>query len=320
MNNTISNGERLKSSPRDVFMYLFATITLYFSVWSIINLLHQHINVLFPDPLNPYFEPGSSMRWSMALLITIFPAYLWVSRFLHRDLLVNPEKIEIRVRRWLMYLTLFLAALLVIGDLVALIYSFLEGEITTRFVLKVLSVLVVAGAVFWYYLYDLRAKASPLSGRALLFVRGAIIFVALAVIAGLFVAGSPFKQRLLRFDRQKVNDLQNIQWQAVNYWQKKQALPPDLEALRDDISGYAVPRDPQTGAGYEYRTTGDRTFELCAEFNLPSSGGTTFYARPYPIPELPQGESWDHKEGRTCFERTIDPDLYPPQKPVPMVR
>jgi hypothetical protein len=23
-------------------------------------------------------------------------------------------------------------------------------------------------------------------------------------------------------------------------------------------------------------------------------------------------ESWDHEQGRTCFERIIDPDVYPP--------
>ncbi len=320
---SISDKIIVKSSPRDVFMHLFATIALYFSAWSVINLLIQYISAVFPDPLNHYFEPGSSTRWSMALLIIIFPAYLWVSRFLHRDLVANPEKSDLRVRRWLLYLTLFLAALLIIGDLVALIYNFLEGELTMRFFLKVLSALAVGAAVFWYYLYDLRARPGPLAPHALLFVRGAVAAIAAIIIAGFFVAGSPFKQRLARFDAQKIGDLQNIQWQVVNYWQRKEKLPATLEELRDDISGYAAPRDPQSAAVYEYRTTGslaeDRSFELCAEFNLASqeSKEKNFYARPYPVAEG-LNESWEHGAGRACFSRTIDPDLYPPQKAVPL--
>ena len=310
----------MKSSPRDVFMYLFATIALYLSAWSVINLLIQYINVAFPDPLNSYYQPGSSIRWSMALLIIIFPAYFWVSRFLHRDLVAQPGKSELRIRRWLLYLTLFLAALLIIGDLVALIYNFLEGELTTRFSLKVLSVLAVAAAIFWYYLYDLRAKAAPLAPKALFFVRGAITAIGIIIIIGFFVAGSPFKQRLVRFDSQKTADLQNIQWQVVMYWQKKQKLPSTIDELRDDITGYISPRDPQSGTAYEYRATGTRTFELCAEFNLTSqdSQDKNSYARPYPTMEGSgaMNESWDHVAGHVCFSRTIDPDLYPPQKPL----
>src|SRR5438132_4874360 len=43
--------------------------------------------------------------------------------------------------KWLIYLTLFVAALIIIGDLVSLIYNFLGGDVTIKFVLKALSVL-----------------------------------------------------------------------------------------------------------------------------------------------------------------------------------
>ena len=32
----------------------------------------------------------------------------------------------------------------------------------------------------------------------------------------------------------------------------------------------------------------------------------------YPYPGAGINESWDHQEGRTCFSRTIDKDIYPP--------
>ena len=60
------------------------------------------------------------------------------------------------MRRWLTYVTLFGAACTLIGDVMSLVYSALGGELTTRFVLKVVIVGAIAGTIFWYYLSDLR--------------------------------------------------------------------------------------------------------------------------------------------------------------------
>jgi hypothetical protein len=143
----------------------------------------------------------------------------------------------------------------------------------------------------------------------------------------------------VRFDSQKVGDLQNIQWQVVNYWQQKNKLPQTLDELRNDISGYVSPVDPQSGTAYEYRAmgstnspqagstgspqAGDLSFELCAEFNLASSEQGLSYTntKPRPIDGGGVAESWDHPAGRHCFSRTIDPEFYPPtplRKPVPV--
>jgi len=309
-----------KSSPRDVFMYLLGTILLYFCAWSVINLLLEYMNVAFPDPLNPFYNAGDSIRWALAFLIIMFPVYFWVSRFLHKDIVREPGKSDIKIRKWLLYFTLFVAALLIIGDLVALIYNFLQGEITVRFVLKVVFVLAVAAAVFWYYLYDLRKVPGTFSRQAKVFVWSVIVALVAVVVAGFFVAGSPFTQRLVRFDTQKVNDLQALQSQIVNYWQQKYKLPARLGDLADSISGFTPPTDPQSGAAYEYIMTASTSFQLCAQFNLPSTAAEVGAARSVPVAPYPYGtaggnENWDHGQGRTCFTRTIDPQLYKPIKP-----
>ena len=51
-----------------------------------------------------------------------------------------------------------------IGDLTYLIDRVLGGELSTRFVLKVLTVGTIAGTAFWYYLSDLRRDEKE--GRA----------------------------------------------------------------------------------------------------------------------------------------------------------
>ena len=297
-------------------MYLLATITLYFTAYSVITLLFAYINVGFPDALDAmYGGVGDTIRWSLALLIIIFPVYLWVSRFLHRDMVADPGKQDIKIRKWLLYLTLFLAAILAIGDLVALIYNFLQGEITMRFILKVVSVFAVAAGVFWYYLYDLRRAPGPLAPKAKWFVWGVIAAMIAIIVCGIVVAGSPFKQRLVKFDIQKVNDLQEIQSQTIFYWQQKQKLPATLGDLTDSISGFKAPTDPQSGASYEYRTTGTLSFQLCADFNVSSGDAQVGAIRA--VPAYPMGvsggtDNWQHGAGTQCFDRTIDPQLYKP--------
>lgn len=156
------------------------------------------------------------------------------------------------------------------------------------------------------------------------FAYSIIFIVTCAVIGGFFVVGSPREERLRRFDERRIDDLQMIQSEIVNFWQAKGVLPKTLDVLNDDIRGVAVPRDPETGLEYEYSIKGELTFELCAKFNLPSRQEgqdlvlSTRSTQPSPDyisrPNYYGPESWQHEAGLACFERTIDPDIYKPIK------
>ncbi len=289
-------------------MHLLNTITLYISAFSFLNLVFDYINFAFPDKLNPYYDPGSSIRWTLSLFIIIFGVFVWTSRFIEKDLVNNPAKNELKIRRWLIYLTVFLAALLLIGDLVALIYNFMNGDLTAPFILKVLSVLALGGVVFWYYIYDLKKIPGDFSPKARFVIWGSIIAALAVIVYGFYIAGSPFKQRQVRFDSQRVSDLQTIQSQTVYYWQQKGKLPQSLGDLVDSISGFTPPADPDTNQSYEYKTTGNLSFELCADFSLPSDESKT-YAQRYAIPAGSK-DNWEHSAGHVCFSRSIDPELY----------
>jgi hypothetical protein len=146
-------------SAREAFMYLLLFTTLYIGTYNLGNLLFQFINRAFPDPasyaLDNYIR--ESIRWSVASLIVALPVFLYMSRLTNRARRADPNKRSSPIRRWLTYLTLFAAACVLIGDVVMLVFNVLGGELTTRFVLKVLTVGVIAGTVFWYYLSELRS-------------------------------------------------------------------------------------------------------------------------------------------------------------------
>ncbi len=148
-----------KTSPKDVFLHLLAIITLYVSAASFLTLIYQYANVLFPDIASPdysYSGNYSAIRWAIASLIVVFPVFLFTSKHLNKSYEKSPSKRGLRIRKWLVYFTLFAAALIIIGDLVTLINTFLSGELTARFIIKVLAVFFVAGNTFFYYLWDLR--------------------------------------------------------------------------------------------------------------------------------------------------------------------
>ena len=157
-----------------------------------------------------------------------------------------------------------------------------------------------------------------------IFIYSVIGIVAAAIIAGFFIAGSPKNERLLMFDGQRVNDLQNIQGQILYFWQSKNKLPDKLSDLNDSLRGVNVPKDPETGAEYSYKVNPPLSFDICANFDLPSES-TNFKTSPRMAPTMPApyggyypapDQNWEHGAGNACFSRTIDKDFYPPVKPV----
>lgn len=145
-------------AAREAFMYLLNFLTLYISAFSFGTLLFQFINRALPDPLRQFEASIQAIRGATAALIIAFPIFAIISWFLAKELAENPEKRSSKIRKWLTYITLFIAAGVIIGDLITLIRTFLEGELTFRFVLKVASIFVISGTIFGYYLWDMRKE------------------------------------------------------------------------------------------------------------------------------------------------------------------
>lgn len=307
-----------KTTPKDFFLWLGALIALYGSVTSFITLLFEYINNAYPDPLAYFGDPyGGAVRTSMAMLIVLVPATIILFRLIRGSIDTEPSKAGIWVRRWALVLTLFIAGTAVVIDLITIINTFLGGEISIRFFLKSAVVLLVAVGVFLHFLADVKGYWIVHGKKANLIGVGVGILALISVVSGFFIIGTPGEVRALRFDAQKVSDLQNIQYQIVYYWQTKETLPSQLSELADPLSGSIVPVDPETGAEYRYERTSDASFKLCATFGKPTpdtAGMGQYPGRDIAVTSWgPQmDENWIHGEGEHCYERTIDPERYPP--------
>ena len=125
------------NTPKNFALQLGALITLYVSLTSLMTLLFAVITVAFPDAADGYYtveSATSTIRFSAAILIVFFPVYLWLTRTLNQ-IRRKEDGVYLTLTKWLIYLSLLGGGGVLLGDLVAVIYNFLEGEITTRFVL-----------------------------------------------------------------------------------------------------------------------------------------------------------------------------------------
>ena len=301
-----------KNTPRDFFLHAGAFITLYLGAIALITLLFSVINFSIPDPLagSYYNDPYSGpLRFAIASLLVLAPISVYLFFLIQGAARQNPERLTLGVRKWLTYITLFVAGATVVGDVIVLLNSFLGGSLPTAFLLKVVTILAVMGAGFGYFILDIRKYWILHADNSRYVGVGLLGFVLASIVGGMTLIGSPMTQRDYRIDNQQVQDLSMISYQVLSYWQTAKVLPEDLAALDNPLSQYRTPTAPEGQPAYTYTKKGDLSFELCATFKQasPQQGTYTSYQSGFV-----EEEKWDHGAGETCFARTIDPKLFTP--------
>jgi hypothetical protein len=289
-------------SSRDAFLYLLSFATLATWSGSLGSMLFRFIDRWFPDPVarNHVYNLRNAVTWQMASVAVAFPIFLLVMRAILREAQDRPERLQSGVRKWLTYIALLLTAGAMICDLIWFLDYFLTGELTSRFLLKALTVMLICGAIFVYYLSSLRwdrnTNFAYAKSRSLKFGIGAAAVVIASFCMGIGVAGTPSAQRHMEADQRRVQDLRGIAY-AVQSWHKRAEsdksfapLPPSLVALESRGISFSRAVDPETNASYEYHVKSDTGYELCA----------TFSGAHEPDPGA-AAQFWYHGKGRTCF-------------------
>jgi hypothetical protein len=158
---------RAQLSARDAFWYLLMFGTLYWSAFYLGDLLFGFINLAFPDDVANIYNDGTEyvergIRWATAAVIVSFPVFMFASLRIGKEVAADPTRRNSAMRKWLTYITLLVAAGAIVGDGITLIFNVLSGELTLRFVLKVLVVAAIAVTVFGYYTWSMRGDDEAL--------------------------------------------------------------------------------------------------------------------------------------------------------------
>lgn len=139
-------------SAREAFFYALMFLALAMTAWHITTLGFALIDRWLPDVTERsggYRIPA--IRWSVSFLVVFFPLFLIMSTRAARKARQDQGMRRSAVRKWFGYITLFLAALTLLGDLIAAIYALLNGDLTLRFVAKAGLVAITAGLIFLYF-------------------------------------------------------------------------------------------------------------------------------------------------------------------------
>ncbi|HXW57017.1 MAG TPA: DUF5671 domain-containing protein [Candidatus Cybelea sp.] len=298
------------TAAKDAFLYLLEFSTLAIWTWGVGSILFTLIDQWFADALfsgnyNQAFETYN-IAASMASVLVAFPIYLLVARTTICDRTRHPEKLNSPVRKWLTYMALVIAAAVFIGDLITTVTYLLRGELTSRFLAEVAVVFLLSGGVLFYYLLGLRRTEERAASSRLGLDRSMAVVSALLVVSTVILGfrdiGAPRRQRLLRADQRRIEDLHQLASRLKLRWSSAHNLPQRL----DELAGGSL-ADPLTQRPYDYHPKQASQYELCANFSADSRREARGGNR----------STWSHPAGLYCFElnAAFETDNPPPYLP-----
>jgi len=293
------------------FYYLLSLVALIFSAISLGLILFGVIDKSVADAFvqDYYRNLDGQFKFAISALLIASPIYYLSVSLINKGLKREELSMESPLRRWLTYLIIFVNALIILGVFIGIFYNFLSGALTARFLLKLLSVLLIASVIFSYYFYDIRRKV--IEGKDKLnryfgIISG--ILVILVFISAWFFVEMPADARAKRLDQNLMNHIYQIENAVNNYYALYNRLPLDLEELQADREIYLEKRylsDPETSRLIEYRIEEDNGFSLCAEFRRDSEEFNN------DRPVYGRGSDKSYRAGYSCIEGELWSKLAP---------
>jgi hypothetical protein len=267
---------RSYGSAREAFLLI-----VYFSLLGMVatqvgGLAFAYIDRLFADDLtrgtNAYQWANSGLRWSISSLVVGYPIFLFLGWRLAAKKRRDPDRRRSRVRAWLTYVTLIFAAGALIGDLVAVVYQFLEGGLTARFLSKAGVVGVISAAILWNYSRDAERMTGgvDLPGRMLAIVSTLVVAALVAWAFSIVRSPAAALQRVEHL----ITMTRLADCHLTYFGRLDDEFPPmraalaELGARKPIAAGCAEPDpiDPISGEAYRYRRIDADSYELCATF------------------------------------------------------
>lgn len=290
------------------FFYMLSLVALVFTAISTGMIIFQIINKTMSDLVNSGMYSSGALKFAISAIIIAAPIYYITMWRINKSLRLGQMNPQSGIRRWLTYLILFVVSVVVIGWLIATVNSFLDGQMTWKFILKFLTVLAISAIIFTYYLYDIKRGQTNGQDKVIcVYLYATILVVLSSFVAALFFVESPKAAGQRRHDEAIVDSFNNISAAVNQYYVLNQKLPANLQELVDQAAGgkyyYLTPdslMDQVTKEPYVYEIVNGSDYRLCATF-LSSTKDTTnndldsryrFDGR------------WTHEAGYQCLDQT----------------
>lgn len=156
------------SSPTmwDAFEHILMFISMYVLAITIGLTLSLFVEKWFPGAPDMYESGNNSWKLSMlrgyiASLIVSYPLFAFFFLRITRRTMDNPFVRTLKARKFLIYLTLVVAFIIVISNIISIIFNFLNGNVTLNFFLNFLIIVSISSLIFFYYLQQVKEDRQP---------------------------------------------------------------------------------------------------------------------------------------------------------------
>jgi hypothetical protein len=291
-------------SAKYAFFYLLSLVALVFLSISVGIIVFQIINKEIVDIINDYavnYNDGA-MKFAISSIIVSAPIYYLTSRQIYKNLFKGDLDKDAGVRKWLTYFILLVSVVVMIGFLIATINSFLGGDLTTKFILKTLTALIISGTVFSFYLYDIRRENIQGQKNKVisLYAWVSLTLILVVFVFSWFVVDSPVETRNKKIDGEIISDLYEINSAVLNYYNTNDKIPADLDVLLNNPDGFRLSvqaiQHPNSDKYYDYEVLSDDEYKICADFL--TSNMEDNIDRYY-------GNEYNHDGGYQCFSQKV---------------
>ncbi|WP_198666059.1 DUF5671 domain-containing protein [Tropicimonas sp. IMCC34043] len=252
-------------SAGEALLQALILVALAMTAANVLSLGFALIDRALPATAELPLRAGTrTIRWSVSALIVFFPLYLWLGHRANRALATAPGRRRAPIRKWIGNATLFVAAIVLLSDLLYVIYALLNGDLTARFAAKAALVAVTAGLV----LLPLRAEMrdTPAPGTSLRAPAALALLVVPLAILGLVATGGPGKGRIERRDEARIRDLATFSVYANCVAQTHGGTLPETLGIDPDCQWDVRFADPFSNAPYRYKRLSASAYQVCGDF------------------------------------------------------
>ena len=295
--------ETKNNAAKFAFFYMLSLVALIFMALTSGMIIFQIINKNIADVLNLYqgrFSP-SQLKFAISALIISTPIFYICMWRICKSLISGALDKDSGIRKWLTYFILLISSVVMLGWLIGTINSFLDGELTTKFVLKAITAIFIAAAVFTFYFYDIRREDVKEKNRVVqVYFYASLVLVIAVFVASLFIVESPTQTRNRKFDNFILDNFNNIDMAITSYYQEFKELPEGLNELKTEYSylGEDSLKDPASKIMFDYQVVDKNTYELCATFKASNKDEDIEEYSYYK-------DRWTHEAGYQCLQQKV---------------
>jgi hypothetical protein len=154
----------LYASPRLTTLNLFYFIVLYISIYSIVSIIFTFLDYHLPDGLGrntglfySHQPLAETIRSYLSAVLVCVPLVVISHTLLKKSMAAAGQFIP-AMRLKLLNLTLLLAAIVMLCNFIGFVYYFLSGELSLRFIIKVVVLSALSAGLYFYFKPEMSAN------------------------------------------------------------------------------------------------------------------------------------------------------------------